>query len=195
MTGAKRYDGGLGLRRGFGRTLAFGLLAALGVPAVRLLQVPLMGHPAIWHFYVAGLAVVYLIAIAGSPRRVLGSALLGSIGAVALLLLTPGIGVTVVGASLLVACVRSGFLYRVPQPRLLLLEAGLLGVSLAAVELLVGPGVFGIALAVWAYFLVQSLWFLVARPRPRTLEPPGDPFERARDRLDGLLEEMDAGRP
>ena len=106
--------------------------------------------------------------------------------------LAPGLGFTAVAAAALVAAVRSGILYRGPQPRLLLLEAVLLLGGLATAKLLASPGVLGIALAVWGYFVVQSLYFLLARPRARAGTAAGDPFESARERLEGLLDEIES---
>ena len=54
------------VRRGFARTLLFGALAALGVPAVRLLLAPVLGLPLALSLYLVGLAIVYLAWIAGS---------------------------------------------------------------------------------------------------------------------------------
>jgi hypothetical protein len=181
-------------RRGFARTLAFALLAALGVPAVRLLVAPILGTSAALSLYFAALAAGYLAWIAGTLRRAVGVAALAAAGGVAVLALAPGLETVAVGAALIVAVGRSAFLYRAPQPRLLLVEAALLLAGLATASLLATPGVLGISLAVWGYFLVQSAFFLVARPRARTPGPAGDPFERARERLDALLDDLQGDR-
>jgi len=181
------------VRSGFHRTLLFGALAALGVPAVGLLAAPVLGFGTAICLYVLGLAATYLAWIAGGARRALGAAALAGLGSLVLLVLAPGPFLLAVGAALLVAVVRSGFLYRGPQPRLLLLEGVLLLAGLAVAEALAAPGVLGIALAIWGYFLVQSLYFLLARPARRAVRPAGDPFERARERLERLLEESGGG--
>lgn len=187
---SERHD----VRRGFARTLVFGALAALGVPAVWLLLAPLLGSSLVLGLYWVGLAIAYPVWIAGSLRRAVGAAALSGVGALVLLALLPGLSVMAAGAALLVAAVRSGFLYRAPQPRLLVLEALLLVVGLTVANALATPGVLGMALAVWGYFLVQSLYFLLARPRPRAATPGGDSFERASERLERLLDEMEGDR-
>jgi hypothetical protein len=181
-------------RSGFARTLLFGAVAALGVPAVRLLVAPVLGSGLAFSLYWVGLAIAYLFWIAGSLRRGVGAAALASAGGLVLLAIAPGASFAAAGATLLVAAIRSGFLYRAPQPRLVVLEALLLVGGLLVAELLAAPGVLGLALAVWGYFLVQSLYFLLARPRPRSAAEPGDPFERARERLECLLDEVEGGR-
>lgn len=180
-------------RRGFARTLVFGAGAALGVPAVRLLVAPVLGGGLAFGLYWVGLAGAYLFWIAGSLRRGVAAAALAAAGGGALLLLAPGPTFAAAGVTALVAAIRSGFLYRGPQPRLLLLEALLLLGGLGVAELLATPGVLGLALAVWGYFLVQSLYFPLARPRPRRPAEAGDPFERARERLERLLDEAEGG--
>lgn len=184
----------LDARSGFGRTLLFGALAALGVPAVRLLVAPVLGGGLAFSLYWVGLAIAYLFWIAGSLRRGVGAATIASLGGLVLLVLAPSASFVAAGATLLVAAVRSGFLYRAPQPRLVALEALLLVGGLLVAELLAAPGVLGLALAVWGYFLVQSLYFLLARPRVRHPAGGGDPFERARERLERLLDEVEGGR-
>ncbi len=182
------------VRRGFARTLVFGVLAALAVPAIRLLLAPVLGHSLTLSLTWVGLAIAYPAWIAGSLRRGVRAALLAGSGGVVLLALMPGPSFVAAGAALLVASVRSGFLYRAARSRLLVLEGLLLVVSLAVANALASPGVLGIALAVWGYFLVQSLYFLLARPRPRAASEGRDPFERARERLESLLDEMEGDR-
>ena len=55
---------------------------------------------------------------------------------------------------------------------------------------LAGPTLLGAAFAVWAFFLVQGLFFLAGGVREReSPEPQIDPFERARKRALALMEE------
>ena len=184
---------GNAVRRGFSRTLLFGALAAVGVPAAGVLLAPVLGLPLTLSLYVLGLPIAYLAWIAGSLRRGVLAGGLAAAGTLVLLLFLPGPTLAAVGAALTVAAVRSGFLFRAPQPRLLVLEAVLLVTGLAVADALAGPGLIGSALTVWGYFLVQSLYFLLARPRVRAARSAGDPFERARERLERLLDEIERG--
>jgi len=185
-----RFD----VRSGFTRTLLFGALAALGVPATGLLLAPVLGSSLTLSLYVLGLPIAYVAWVAGSLRRAVLAAGLAAIGTFVLLLFLPGHALCAVGAAGILAAVRSGFLFRAPQPRLLVLEAILLVAGLAVADALATPGLVGSALAVWGFFLVQSLYFPLARPRVRADRPAGDPFERARERLEHLLDEIDGDR-
>lgn len=191
MSGLHTRGGGLDARRGFARTLAFGLAAALGVPAVAVALAP-VGSSLALCLYLVGLAIAYLGWIAGSRRRALVAGAIASAAVLLLPVLGPSVGFTAVAAALLLAAVRSGYLYRGASPRALVLEVGLLLGGLATAKLLATPGVLGMALAVWGFFVVQSLYFLLARPRARTPGGGGDPFERVRERLEGLLEDLES---
>ena len=77
-----------------------------------------------------------------------------------------------------------------PLGRALLVEASLLAAGLAFAKALAGSSVSSVALAVWGFFLVQSLFFLAggtaARPEEEFAE---DPFDRARREAVRLMEE------
>lgn len=183
--------GALGARRGFARSLGFAVLAALGVSVVLALAAPIArGGLALT---LAGLAVAYLAWIAGSRRRALGVVLLATPAAALVLVLAPGLASVAVGQALLVSVGRSGFLYRSAGLRRLALEAALLLGGLVLAGALASHSAFGIALAVWGYFLVQSAFFLAAGAGGREGAPAGDPFERVRERLERLLDEMEGG--
>jgi hypothetical protein len=185
---------GIDPRRGFVRTLLFGGVAALAVPAVWLGAAPWLGGFAALGLYLVGLTGAYLAWIAGSLRRGLVAGALGSAAAMVLLVLAaPYLILLAAGCAVVVAALRSGFLFRGPQPRLWVLEAVLLVAALAVAGALAAPGWLGVALAIWGWFLVQSVWFLLARPAPRRPGPAGDPFERARERLERLLDELEGG--
>ncbi len=181
----------LPVRRGFVRTLVFGVFAALGVPAVRLLAAPVLGFSAAFALYFAALAVAYLICIAGTPRRAAAVTLLSVPAAVFAIALGGEPLPVALAAATIVALGRSAFLYRSPQPRLFVVETLLLVTGVTLAGAVASPGVWGATLAVWTWFLVQSAWFLVARPRSFPARAPGDGFERARERLETLLDEWE----
>ncbi len=178
-------------RRGFARTLLFGALAALGVPAVKLLGTPLVGSSAAMGLYFAALAVGYLAAIAGTARRAAAVTLLSLPAACVVLLLASRPAGVALGAAAIVALGRSAFLYRAPWPRLFVVETVLLVLGLGLARSVAVPGAIGAMLAVWTWFLVQSAWFLLARPGAGARSQPGDGFERARERLERLLDEWE----
>ena len=95
------------------------------------------------------------------------------------------------GLTLLLAFLRSGLSFSMRPARAVVVEIALLGGGIVMAVWLAGAGWFGEALGLWGYILVQSLYFLVpGRRRPRLQGSfDGDPFDRARDRLNDLLEE------
>ncbi|MBW2273981.1 MAG: hypothetical protein JRG96_11970 [Deltaproteobacteria bacterium] len=174
----------------FAGTLVFGAVCAALLPAAWLLLGPVMGRDEAAALYLAAAGTLYAAGLAPSPRR---SIWVGCVmGGLSLLLLVVARDLVEVaaGMALLLAGFRCCSLHRSGGTRTLAVEAvlGLGGLALAG--LLAGPGPVGIALALWGYFLVQAVFFLVAGLRVRSLRPPDeDPFERARSRLLALLEE------
>jgi hypothetical protein len=95
------------------------------------------------------------------------------------------VGHTAVASAGLIACGRSGILYRSRPLRALVLESLLAAGGLVFAGQLAGAS---LALAAWGYFLVQSLFFLVGGIEARPDPGPADPFERARAELLALLD-------
>jgi hypothetical protein len=90
----------------------------------------------------------------------------------------------------LIGAVRSGLLYRARPLRAILTEVALALGGLLFARLLLGPSALAAMLAIWGYFLVQSLFFLIPGARPgRGDDPVPDPFERAHARALALLDE------
>lgn len=172
---------------GFGRSLLFGALAGAGLLAGLVLLAPAVPPRALLGLALPALAVLYVMGIAPSPRRGLAGGALAAVLAAPLLLLGPA--ASAVGAAAVVSLCRSAFLYRARPLRALAVEGALGVAGLGLGHHLAGPGAASWALAVWGYFLVQSLFFLVGGTRPRGVdEPAADPFDTARERLLSLLE-------
>jgi hypothetical protein len=134
--------------------------------------------------------LIYLLWIAPDRRRGLlvglaGGLLLLVVGAVAA---TPS--EALLGAALVLAVCRSGLLYRSRPARSLLLEAVLVASGLLFARLLaVGSGP-GMALELWGFLLVQSLFFVVGGVSARAADgTSGDAFSLARDRALSLMDE------
>jgi len=172
---------------GFGRTLVFGALAAVALPATLVLGAPLFGVAATLRGFVVAIAVAYVLVLArdvtGRVAAVAAAAALAGI----LLLLPLGLAATAVGAAGLVALCRSGLLHRGGVLRALAVEGGLAAAALAVAGLLAGRGAVSLALAVWGFFVVQSAFFLVGRGEAGRADAAPDPFEQARARLLRLL--------
>lgn len=173
---------------GLVRSLAFAVVAALATAPWLLATAPWLGPSRSLALLVLGAAVAYVAWIAPTPRRALTAggvaALLAGLGA----LFAPSFGVALAVAAAVVAVGRSVLVVRRAPARALALETGLLTVGLLAARLLAGPSPLDLALAVWGFFLVQSLYGLVGGGRRRPERPAGDAFELARRRALALIE-------
>jgi len=174
---------------GFARTLAFAAAAAAGWPAFLLVADPLLGTRIALSLYLVGAAVLYVAGLA--PRRAQGAcagAAAAALG-VGFLVFAPSAPFAALGAALGLGIGRSGLLYRARPARALAGEVALLGGGLLIARFLGGGrGPLDVALAIWGFGLVQSLFFLFGGVSPRGDEAGSiDPFEVARRRLEELL--------
>jgi len=174
----------------FTGTLVFGAVCAALLPAAWLLLGPLMGRGDAAALYLAAAGTLYAAGLAPTLRRsLLVGCLMGGLS-LGLLCLARDLVEVAVGMALLLSGFRCFSLHQSGGLRTIAVEAvlGLGGLALAGI--LAGPGPVGIALAIWGYFLVQAVFFLVGGLRLRSLHPSSeDPFEGARSRLLALLEE------
>jgi len=174
---------------GFARTLAFAAAAAAGWPAFLLLAGPTLGARTALSIYLVGVTALYLAGLA--PRRAQGicaGAAAAALG-VAFLVFAPSPAFVALGAALGLGIGRSGLLYQSRPARALASEAALLGGGLLLARFLGGGrGALDVALAIWGFGLVQSLFFLLGGVCRRRDEAGSiDPFEVARRRLEELL--------
>lgn len=88
--------------------------------------------------------------------------------------------------------IRSGICFPGPIPRRVFAETIFCAAGLALAWVLQPPGLYGWALSVWLFGLIQSLYFLVLDPEPGSLfERPGRKrFEPAHSRTEALLREQ-----
>lgn len=169
--------------------LALGIVAALGSIPWTMVWGMFFGHFWAAAGYCLAAAVVYVVAIAPSWSRGFRIGALAGLLAVAFGVLAPWPAEAVAGAVLILAVARSGFLYRSKPARALAIEGLLAFGGLLFAYALAGPAPLGTALAIWGFFLVQSLFFVLGGVRARREEEPGvDPFEQARKRALALME-------
>ena len=174
-----------GSLRGFGRSLGFAVVAASVFPVALQLGGTVLGPRAAWSLCSSVLLGGWVMGLA---PRASGGLVLGALACglgLALQALAPSRGLAVLGLAALLGGFRSGWCYRAPAARSLLLEASLGLVSLALARFLFEPHTLGIASAVWGFGLGQSFFFLVRGAEPRRTDtaeasPSEDPFERAR---------------
>jgi hypothetical protein len=176
---------------GFGRSLAFAAIAAAGVVPWLLLARPFVGAHGALALYAIGVTALYVAGLAGATRRGLAAGALAAILASAVSLLTGSLAELAIGIALTMATLRSGLLFRRRgAARALAVEGFLVAAGLLVARVLADGSSLGIALSIWGFLLVQSLFFLIggaARRERGSLEV--DPFDRARSRLTELLEE------
>ena len=170
--------------------LALGAVAALGSIPWTMIAGAFFGHFWAAAAYCLTAVVAYVVAIAPSWSRGFQIGTLAALLAAAVLVLAPWPSEAVASAALILAVLRSGFLYRSSPARALLIEGLLAGGGLLFASALAAPTPLGTALAVWGFFLVQSLFFVLGGVRARKEDEQGiDPFERARERALALLKE------
>jgi len=177
--------------RRFWYSLLFAGIAALAAPVAGLALERWLDPGAARAFVVMGLVVAHGVAIAETARKRVGAGLLSGALSLGLLFLAGTFGEIVLGGAVIIGLCRTAYLYEAESAmRGLLTEGTLLCGGLLVGRLLAGPGPLAGAAAVWGFFLVQSTYFLVTRGAPRAADSGlGDPFERARSRLEDLLED------
>jgi len=176
------------------RTLSGGLLfaasAAAGVLPWLLVATRIVGSFGALALYLVATLAAYLAAIAPDRPRGVRAAAATVLAGLALAASADSIAALAVALALVLALGRSVFLSVRSPARAVLVEAVLLLAGLAFARFLAGGPVFAVALAVWGFFLVQSLYFVVADARPRAIaRRHPDPFEDAHARALALLED------
>ena len=174
----------------FARSLLFAGVAAAGYAPFSLAVAPWLGAGAALAAYAVLAVAVYTAGLGSTLRHGVGAALWAGLLGAGVLAATSSPREGVVAAALILSFCRSGVLYRAPFARALVLEGVLLVGGLGLAGHLMGPSTLSAILAVWGFFLVQSVFFLVAGERgERSRAEAFDPFERARSRALSILEE------
>lgn len=172
---------------GFGRSLLFAAFAGLGTGFVLVIE-PVLGAANALALYLISTVALYLFGLGTQPRRRLGAGgltlLLG--GVVWLLGPTPREAAIVAVALLSIG--RSVICLPARGARAWAIELALSGGGLLMAGVVLGSSPHSAALAVWAFFLIQSVFFLIGGGSRSAAEPEVDPFEAARDRALAVME-------
>jgi hypothetical protein len=174
----------------FARSILFAALAAGFASPWLALARPILGGKWALALYLVAVVAAYLGGLAPPRRRgipIFVAALLAG-GGVAIVASSPS--ELALGLCAVLAVGRSGFLYRAPAARAVVIEAALAGGGLVFARFLAAHSPLALALALWSFFLVQSFYFLVGGIRVRSgggRHP--DPFQDAYGRALALLEE------
>jgi hypothetical protein len=173
---------------GFARSLLFALVAAAGVVPWMLVVRPILGSYAALALYLVGTMAAYLGGLAPDLQRRIGAALAATLAGLAVAVLARSVAEVALGLGTILAVGRSAFLYRAPAARAVVVEVLLVGGGLLFARFLAGHSAAALVFAIWSFFLVQSLYFLVGGVRVRTGRERGrDPFEEAHRRALALL--------
>jgi hypothetical protein len=176
---------------GLTKSLCFGAAAAIAFFFVLHLGAPLVGSTDVFVFYLSGCTIAYAAMLGSTPRRAARNAAAAFMGTVVVGMFTSGMLAFVIGLTSVIALVRSGLEYPARSVRGVVIELLLGGLGLGFAAWVASPSWVGAAAGFWAFSLVQSLYFLVPGFGVRESQADsGDPFERAREQLLGLLEEV-----
>jgi hypothetical protein len=174
----------------FGRTVLFGAAAAVGWSLWMLLAAPLVGPAAARPIYLVAATAIYVGGLCrAAPQRLrMATATVVAAGIFAMLAQTTMS--LAVGLAVILGVARSGFIHLAPAPRAVAREAMLLGSGLWLARFVTGAAMVPTAGALWAFFLVQGLLFLM--PDSRADAAPAaraDAFDVAYRRALSLLDE------
>lgn len=176
---------------GFVSSAVFGAFLAIALVFVETVFARFLGSSDVLVLYLAACVVAYASLIARDPRSTLRNAALGAFLSIGVLVMADGIEGIAIGLAVVIGVVRSGLDAETRTGRALCFEGVLGCAALIFASALSWPGWLGSAAALWGFSLVQSLYFLVPVSRRRaSRDALGDPFERARERLLGLLDEI-----
>lgn len=174
----------------FARSALFGAGAAAAWLPWVLVVAPLLG---VWNaraVFLVGVTTVYLAGLSPQGRRPLPAALVIFLIAAVVALVAHTAAELAIGLAAILGIARSGFFYRAAPARAAATEVILLLGGLVFARFLAGASLTATALALWGFFLVQSLFFLVAGVQARAVSGSHpDPFEEAQRRALALLEQ------
>ena len=122
-------------------------------------------------------------------RRGLGAGVAAAILGSCLAVMTHTLPELALGLAVLFGMARGGLFYRLRPARAIAVEVALVGGGLLCARFLAGSSLVSVALAVWGFWLVQSVFVLVGGVRVRErATPQKDPFDAAHERACALLD-------
>lgn len=176
----------------FAGSLVFAAAAAVGLVPVVLGLTPWVGVHTGLALYLVAITVLYLRGLVPEDQRrhavvvttlvigLMAAASLRSVNDVALVL------------GIVLAIIRSAVTFRIRRARALVVETLLVGGGLLFARAVGGTTLIGWALALWAFLLVQSVYFLIGGVQTRhAREAELDGFAAAYGRAVALLERRD----
>lgn len=172
----------------FGGAVGFAAVAAIAWVPWGSVVAPFTGGAPALSFYMVAVVTAYVAALAaGRPAAVRLVAVTLVLGGAALLA-TRSVGELALALAVVVSVLRSGIVFGPPTARSMVAELVLIGGGLMLARVLAAawPPVAGVV-ALWGFFLVQSVYFLLGDMDARA-DAPADAFETAYRRAVELLE-------
>ncbi len=173
----------------FGRSLVFAALAATGLPVAVTFAGALFGGEGAARLYTIAAAGTYAVGLCPDRSRRVAAFAFAAFAGMILALLPLDLRDTAIGAAGIVAFARGILRADARSVRIFVIEAAFGAAGLATAAWFARGGLLALCLAIWGYFLVQSGYFLIGARGPSAGEAARDPFDRARARLQRLLED------
>lgn len=174
----------------FARSALFAAVAAVAWLSWVLVVAPVLGVLNARAVYLVAITALYVAGLSPQGRRPIRAALATFLVATVVALIARTTAELAIGLAAILGIARSGFFYRAAPARAAATELILLVGGLVFARFLAAVSLPATALALWGFFLVQSVFFLGAGVRARTLNGPHpDPFEEAQRRALALLEQ------
>ena len=175
----------------FPRSIVFAAVAGLALVPAMLFASQLMSQHTALSAYLVGVVALYAGGIAERWSQGFRVGIVAAVVGTGIAYAAPSIFWVAAGLALLLAVCRSVFLYRSEPARAVVIEGVLAAIGLAIAYFLVGASWMSLALALWAFLLVQSVFFLVGGVKKRDPEADGrDPFDVARTRAMELVDRL-----
>jgi hypothetical protein len=167
----------------------FAAVAGLGCVPFVLASTSRVGTGDALAAYALLTSVIYVGGVAAGPRRGWTAALAASLLASVVWLLPATARESTLAAAAILAVTRSGLACPGRGLRGWAIEALLAAVGLGLAAALGGASLLSFALAFWAFYLVQSVYFLIGGARERGApDARVDPFDAARARAVSLMD-------
>ncbi len=174
----------------FVRSALFAAAAAAGWLPWLVIVAPVAGAWVARATYFVVVTAVYVAGLSSQGRRRIRVALAVAVIGAVVALIAHTTAELVIGLAAIVGVARSGFFFRSAPARAIAIEATLLIGGLLFARFLAGSSLPAIALSIWGFFLVQSLFFLIVGVRAQPASGPRpDPFDEAHRRALALLDQ------
>lgn len=172
----------------FARATAFAALAAGGCIVWAVTAGPWLGTGTAVTAYLVGACALYVFALVPTGSRRVVAMLCAAGAAIIVAVHAQVLGQLALGLAAIVGVARGVTCHRTSPSRAIAIELVLGGAALLFAAALVGSTVWSVAVALWAYLLVQSCFFLIGGVRTEIPAAQPDPFEDAYRRAIALLD-------